>query len=206
MSIELIVLAFASIAGGIVYVLDKKISNGVHQADAYTILTLSLNVIISLPLLMVNFFMSSNPWVWLMIIVSGAAYGISRVFIYKAYQNSDASNVGIIHKLTIVTGALLGIIIFNEKYSFVSYIGLALIVISSVLILYTGKKIELDKGAKYALIMVGFSSIAAILDKAILNDFSAYTYVVINSIVSVIFFTCPRFNSLARTITSANFE
>ena len=189
MSWELIILLLASIATGFVYVIDKKISNGKHQADAYTILTLSLNLIVAVPLLLVNFYMSSNPWIWLMVIVSGALYGTSRFFIYKAYQNSDASTVGIIHKFTIVLGAILGIIIFNETYSGISYIGLTLITASSILILYDGKRIQLDKGAIYAFIMVVLSSFAAILDKAILKDFSAYTYVFVNAVASVIFFT-----------------
>lgn len=189
MSLELLILIFASLATGVVYVIDKSLSNGKHQADAYTILTLSLNVIVSMPLLMVNFYMSSNILVWLMIIVSGACYGISRWYIYKAYQHSDASTVGIIHKSSIVVSALLGIIILKEEYSVLSYIGLALITFSSVLILYDGKRIQLDKGAIYATIMVVFVSLASFLDKAILNDFSAYTYVFINSVASVIFFT-----------------
>ena len=189
MSFELAILLLASIATGVVYVADKKISNGKHQADAYTILTLTLNVLVSLPLLLVNYYMSSNLWIWLMIIISGAAYGLSRFFIYKAYQNNDASAVGIINKFTIVLGALLGIIIFNESYSASSYVGLALIAFSSILILYNGKKIQLDKGAVYALIMVVLSSFAAILDKAVLKDFSAYTYVFVNAVASVIFFT-----------------
>jgi uncharacterized membrane protein len=152
--VELLILFLSGLASGIVYILDKKISEGKHQADAFTILTLSLNVIVSLPLFFVNFYISSDKWVWVMIIFSGLAYGLSRVFLYKAYQNSDASSVGIIHKLNIVVGALFGIIILHESYSYLAYLGLFLILISSVLVLYKGGKIEFDKGAIYALMMV----------------------------------------------------
>jgi len=186
---DLLILSIASIATGFTYILDKKLSLSNHKAETFAFLTSIANAFIAIPLLFINFYISTDINIWVLIFISCAVFGLSRYFIYKAYQTTDVSIVSIIHKLNIVVGALLGIIIFKEQYSLLAYLGLTLIVLSSILILYKGRKIILDIGIIYAVIMAVLTAIAAIIDKAIINDFSSYTYVFVNSVVTAFFFS-----------------
>jgi len=183
------ILILASVAIGLTYVVNKKLSHGKFSASTFTFLISYVNAFISIPLLFINFYITKNPFLWLLILVSALTFGLSSYFSFKAYKISDASTVSLIHKLNVVLAAVVGILFLREKYSSLSYIGLLLIVISNLFIIYDGKRIAVDRGIFYAFLMALTSSLAAVFDKIILKDFSAFTYVFINSILTGIMFS-----------------
>ena len=189
MIILYLILILASVAIGLTYIVNKKLAHEKFNASTFTFLISYVNALISFPLLFFNFYVTKNPFLWLLILVSALTFGISSYFSFKAYKIADASTVSLIHKSNIVLTAIIGILFLSEKYSPLSYLGLFLIIISTLFMVYDGKKINIDRGIFYAFIMALTSALVAVFDKIILNDFSSFTYVFVNSILTGIIFS-----------------
>lgn len=189
MTTSYFILILASIAIGLTYIVNKKLAHGKFNASTFTFLISYVNAFISIPLVFVNFYVTKNPSLWLLIFISALTFGLSSYFSFKAYKISDASTVSLIHKLNVVLAAVIGILFLNEKYSQLSYVGLLLIVLSNLFILYNGKRLSIDKGIFYAFLMALISALAAVFDKVILKDFSSFTYVFVNSLLTGIMFS-----------------
>jgi len=189
MTASYLILILASVAIGLTYIVNKKISHEKFNASTFTFLISYVNAFISIPLLFFNFYITENPSLWVLIIVSAATYGFSSYFSFKAYKIADASTVSLVHKLNVVFAAVVGILFLSENYSNLSYFGLLLIVISNLFIIYDGKRINIDKGIFYAFLMALMSALAAVFDKIILRDFSSFTYVFVNSVLTGLIFS-----------------
>lgn len=74
--------------------------------------------------------------VWLFLILSGAATGLSWLFYFKALQLGDASRVAPIDKLSVVMTICLSFIFLKEQVSFRVIIGALLITAGSIVILF----------------------------------------------------------------------
>src|SRR3989339_1051405 len=133
------ILLLSGLVLGISNVLSKELSKKGFKSHVYTSASNLMSAIISLPFIFYQFYISRSPYIWLLIIISVIIYGFSTTFSFKAYKRIDASTVSIIHKLSVVVAALIGIFFLNEVYTTKKYFGLFLIFISSVVILYEGK-------------------------------------------------------------------
>jgi len=189
MTTSYFILIIASIAIGLTYIVNKKLSHSKFNASTYTFLISYVNALISIPLLFFNFYISKNPSLWILILISTLTFGLSSYFSFKAYKLADASTVSLVHKLNVALAAVIGILFLYERYSYLSYVGLSLIVVSNLFIVYDGKRINIDKGIFFAFLMAITSALAAIFDKVILKDFSSFTYVFINSLLTGIMFS-----------------
>lgn len=189
MTTSYFILILASIAIGLTYIVNKKLSHGKFNASTFTFLISYVNAFISIPLLFFNFYITKNPSLWILILISALTFGLSSYFSFKAYKLADASTVSLVHKLNVALAAVIGILFLNEKYSYLSYIGLSFIVVSNLFIVYDGKRITIDKGIFFAFLMAVMSALAAVFDKVILKDFSSFTYVFVNSILTGIMFS-----------------
>lgn len=176
-----LILSFASIAIGLTYVVNKKLSREEFNPAVFAFALALSNALLAIPLLFIDFRVSENPLTWVLTAISAAFFGVGVYFSFKAYKVSDASIVSLVHKLSIVFSVFMGILILKENYSFFSYLGLFLILLGNIFILYEGKRISLEKGIFYAFLMAFFSAVAAVLDKRIIQDFSPLTYVFVNN-------------------------
>ena len=104
------ILIVASIAIGLTYIVNKKLSHGKFNASTFTCLISYVNAVISIPLLFINFYITKNPLLWLLILVSALTFGLSSYFSFRAYKIADASTVSLIHKLNVVLAAIIGIL------------------------------------------------------------------------------------------------
>jgi len=184
-----LLLIFASFIGGLTYVLNKKITKSNFDSATYTALMAFCYTVFALPLLLIQFHVSLSPYYWFLVLVSITFYGFSVFFSFKAYKTTDASVVSIIHKLSLVFTALIGIFILGELYSANKYFGLILVFLSSVVLIYDGKKIVLKTGMIFALLMAITSALAGVLDKQILKDFSPFTYAFLNNFLIWVLFS-----------------
>lgn len=189
MTTSYFILILASIAIGLTYIVNKKLSHGKFNASTFTFLISCVNALISIPLLYSNFYITKNPSLWILILISALTFGLSSYFSFRAYKLADASTVSLVHKLNVALAAVIGILFLNEKYSYLSYIGLSFIVVSNLFIVYDGKKITINRGIFFAFLMAITSALAAVFDKIILNDFSPFTYVFVNSILTGVLFS-----------------
>jgi len=187
-----ILLILASIAIGFTYLLNKKITDMKYSASSYTALRSLTNSIFALPLLFIHPHISMSPFYWFIVVISVSVYGLSVYCSFKAYQNTDASVVSIIHKINVVISVILGIFLLHESYSLARYFGLFLTLGSGVILAYDKKRFSVTTGMWFALLMATTSGIAGYLDKIILNDFSPYTYAFINPFLVFLLFAIKQ--------------
>lgn len=187
-----LLLFVASVAIGLTYVVNKQLSSSSYHPASYTFLTSLVSSFLAIPLLFYNFHISNQIGFWILALISAATFGVSSLFSFKAYKISDASSVSLIHKLNIVIAAFLGIIFLGEKYNSLAYFGLTLIFLSAFTLVYEGKKISIEKGILFALIMAFTSALAGVFDKVVLKDFSPFTYVFLNNILITLLFSIPK--------------
>jgi transporter family protein len=186
MSIPILALIISSFAIGLVAVLNKKLSGTGHKSSTYTLVIAIVSTLLSVPLLFYRFKVPGLWGFWLLAVVSAATFGLSNMFSYKAYKLTDASVVSLIHRLSIVVAVILGITVLGEIYTPGAYLGLILIIVSSVIILYEDKKITLNRGVAYAIVMALLSGLAGVMDKIVLREFSSFTYVFVNNLLIVL--------------------
>jgi len=177
---------------GLTYIINKVLSRGSYRASTFTFTISCVNTIFSIPLLFTNMYITKSPLLWLIIVLSAFIFGLSSYFSFKAYKLSDATTVSLLHKLDIVITAIIGIIFLHEQYSPTSYLGLALIVTSNIVLILEGRRLKIDKEIIYILLMALTSALAAIIDKVVLKDFSAFTYVFINNLLISVMFAIPK--------------
>jgi drug/metabolite transporter (DMT)-like permease len=187
-----VLLILASIAVGFTYILNKRITDIKYSATSYTALRSLTSAVVALPLLFIHPHFSLSPFYWLIVGISISVYGLSVFFSFKAYQQTDASVVSIVHKTSVVISAFLGIILLRESYSLVRYFGLFLITTSGMLLAYNKKRFSITTGMLFAFLMAVTSGVAGYLDKIILNDFSPYTYAFINPFLIFLLFARKR--------------
>lgn len=72
-------------------------------------------------------------WSLFWIALSGAAGAVSWLFYFKAIQIGSVSKIAPIDKLSMPLAVILAVVILNEKYSKINWLGLLLIVIGAFL-------------------------------------------------------------------------
>lgn len=137
-STGLILVLFASVLSGLVYVIISKIGKSEH------------------PVVIVNYFMviatvlggvlSISNWVtpssseWLFLSSLGVFGYIGQIFMTKAFQSATTNLIAPIKYIEVIFTATLGIMIFNEIYTFWNLLGIALIIGGMVLnVWYKGR-------------------------------------------------------------------
>jgi uncharacterized membrane protein len=141
------------------------------------------NAFLAIPFLFYKFHIPSSILYWILVFVSVTAFAFSVLFGFKAYKTTDVSVISIIYRINIVLVAFAGIIFLGEKYTLNAYFGLFLILISSVLFAFEGRKFRITEGVAFAFLMAITGATAALLDKVILNDFSPYSYAFFNNLL-----------------------
>lgn len=186
---HLFILIFASLLIGVVYVFSKLLAVEKYSPATFIVLLAFFNTILGIPLLFYEFRVSSHLSFWLLALISAATYGVGQIFAFKAYKITDASIVGMVLKLSIPVTVLGGVVLLSESYEMKGYWGLALLLVGSLFITYTGKTIKFDKGILFSIIMALCFGLAVVFDKIILEEFSPFTYVSVNCIMITLMFS-----------------
>jgi drug/metabolite transporter (DMT)-like permease len=186
-------LALAGLLKGYVYIFNKQLALDKYHAATYTAVIQLVSGVLALPLLLYHFQIPRFPQYWLLAITSISIYGLGFFFSIKAYKLIDASVVGLIQRFKILIAALLGITLLAEIYTVKSYLGLFFVLTGALFIVFDQGKIKINSGIIYASVMTAAYGLAGVLDKVLLNHFSPYTYVFINStLMGSLFFLHPK--------------
>jgi transporter family protein len=70
----------------------------------------------------------TRPLALAMILVSGAAGGLSWIFVFRAVQLADVAKVAPVDKLSLPLGILLAVVVLGERPSGLNWLGIALVV------------------------------------------------------------------------------
>jgi bacterial/archaeal transporter family protein len=106
---------------------------------------------------------------WLMMVV---LYSLANVFIFKAFQLAEASEVSIVLASNIIWSALAAGFLLNERLSSLNVMGMIAILLGIGIINYTKKTFRISKGHWYALGAAIFFGVAFVNDAFILKSYS----------------------------------
>lgn len=81
-----------------------------------------------------------SRWSMLALLLSGLATGLSWLFYFRALKVGNASVVAPIDKLSVVFVAIVSVVILGEKLQWGQWLGVALIVLGSMLVAVMGIK------------------------------------------------------------------
>lgn len=134
-TLNLILGVIGAVLAGLVYVLIRKIGKSEH------------------PMVIVNYFMGSatilggiwmiNHWVaptmreWILLLIIGLCGYVGQVYMTRAFQAEEASRVVPIKYVEVIYSLFIGFFFFGEGYSWLSLLGIFLIVGSMFLNLRT---------------------------------------------------------------------
>lgn len=191
----MVLLSLAGIANGLSQVVNKKLTSSGHESVTYTAAVLLTCSLFSLPLFFYQPHISLSLSSWSLIFISITVFAFSTRFGFEAYKHADVSTVSILQRFNILFVALIGFLFLQENYTLKSIIGLLLIFFSGIILVFNKRKIQMNIGTVFVLLMVITNAIASALDKLILNDFSPYSYLFINNFLSGTVFLYSKKNA-----------
>ncbi|WP_420582610.1 DMT family transporter [Reichenbachiella sp.] len=74
-----------------------------------------------------------NGWDWMYLLLVGVFTQIAQYFMTRSYQAEELSKVSIINYMGIIYSLAFGFIIFGETYEWLSYVGMALVIVGIIL-------------------------------------------------------------------------
>lgn len=92
--------------------------------------------LVSLPLAgIISLFHWVTPigWDWMYLLLVGLFTQIAQYFMTRSYQAEELSKVSIINYMGIIYSLAFGFIIFGETYEWLSYVGMALVIVGIIL-------------------------------------------------------------------------
>ncbi|MEY3096791.1 MAG: DMT family transporter [Bacteroidota bacterium] len=95
--------------------------------------------LITLPLSLMAYLLFDEAWrmpmgiEWFWLLMTGVTTQFGQFFMTRAYQSDKASNVSAISYAGIIWGAGFGVFLFDEKYQWLQYAGMALVLLGMFL-------------------------------------------------------------------------
>lgn len=95
--------------------------------------------LISVPIALSYFLVKPGDWIWphgwqwMWIVITGISTQIGQFFMTRAYQEDLASRVSAVSYAGILWGASAGLFIFGERYTFLQYIGMVMVILGVIL-------------------------------------------------------------------------
>ncbi len=108
--------------------------------------------------------------------LSAALWGGCSIFIFKALQLLESSEVTILSSLRVLITIIASIIFLQESFNFQKIIGTILILISVVLVSNLKKGFKFNKGVTYTFWMVLFSGLAITVDAFNIKHYDPISY------------------------------
>ena len=127
---------------------------------------------------------SGNVYV---LFLAGALWGICQVFLFKALQLVEASELTIMSGLRVVITIFASIFFLNQVFTGLNILGTLLILASTFLVANFGKGFKLNKGLAYTLAMTFFGGLAIVADSANVQHYDVLAYSTYSNFLSGLF-------------------
>lgn len=94
---------------------------------------------VSVPIALSYFLLKPGDWIWphgmqwFWILITGISTQIGQFFMTRAYQEDTASKISAVSYVGILWGAGAGLLIFDEQYQLLQYIGMAMVIAGVIL-------------------------------------------------------------------------
>jgi drug/metabolite transporter (DMT)-like permease len=121
----------ASFFSGIAYNLVRKLSSTEHP-----LVIMFYFPLVVLPISLMGslwFWVNPEGWDWFNLLMVGVTTQVAQYFMTKSYQQARVSKVAIFDYLGVVYALIFGLILFNEYFNVLTYLGIALVLIGIIL-------------------------------------------------------------------------
>jgi bacterial/archaeal transporter family protein len=124
--------------------------------------------------------------VYILLLAAGL-WGICQVFLFKALQLVEASELTIVSGLRVVITIVASIIFLNQVLTGLNVLGTILILAAPFLVVNFGKSFKFDKGLLYTLAMTLFGGLAIVADSANVQHYDVLAYSTFSNFLSGFF-------------------
>lgn len=111
-----------------------------------------------------------------LLLLASALWGATMVFLFKALQLVNVSEVTILSTLRVFVVIVASIVFLHESFSIVKVIGTVIIIISTLLVTDFKKGIKFNKGIIYILLMAFLGGLAIVTDSFNVKYYDAVFY------------------------------
>jgi drug/metabolite transporter (DMT)-like permease len=203
----LVLILFSIVFLSISRVLQKLLfkgnnSNPVVFAVCYQLI---VGLIIFIYALITGFNLEGYQNYILSILLSGILYTFANLFVFKAFQKTDASIATVALASSAIWTTIASIILLKETISTNQLIGLILVTLSLVLISYERKKLKLtDRGFVYGILAAILFGVAFTNDAFIIGDRDSESYLSIAFILPALLLALIQFKELKNFKSTIN--
>lgn len=122
-----------------------------------------------------------------MLLLASALWGACQVFLFKALQLLEASEVTVISDLRVIVTIIASVIFLGEVFTGWNVVGAILIVAASLLVVDMRKGFKFNKGVWYTLAMALFAGLAIVADSANVQQYDVLEYSAFSNFLSGFF-------------------
>lgn len=172
--LTIISILFATLASLLQKVLMKgKKSNPYVYA---TIFHLWLGVLNLLAALLVGSQFSFSQGQPVLLILSSLLWGANTIFMFKALQILEASQMSILSKLSVIVTIIASVVLLHENFDWPKVLGVGLILSSTLLVTKVKTGTGLNKGVVYTIAMAACSGLAIVVDSLNVRHYDPIAY------------------------------
>jgi drug/metabolite transporter (DMT)-like permease len=160
---NLLLPILAGVVGGVIQPLFKNITKNDYSFTSYMFTYALVGGIISLPLFLLNFHLPTDVISWVWLFITCILLLVGNLFIVRAFQIENISNIVIVGKVDLLIAFLAGLFLFSEALTVIKLLAACSIVAGIVIIFLEKKKLNYSRGLLLALlggICLGFSAIS----------------------------------------------
>lgn len=173
-----LILGFALICSSLSVLFEKRVhnieeSNPVAFAFTFQFFVGILFILISFIFGQLKFDNISK--IWINILISAVLYGFGNIFYFKGLKTTEASVFTIISNSSSIFTIISSSIFLRQFLNLYQTIGVILIFSSIVLINYSKRKINLNKGLIFTILGAIFFGFSITNDKVILSQLNVFT-------------------------------
>ncbi len=129
-------------------------------------------------------FFSGNIY---LLFLAAVLWGLCQVFLFKALQLVEASELIIVSGLRVVITIVASIVFLNQIFTGWNALGAALILAATFLVVKLGKSFRFDMGLLYTLAMTVFGGLAIVVDSANVQHYDVLAYSTFSNFLSGFF-------------------
>jgi len=122
-----------------------------------------------------------------LLLLAGALWGICQVFLFKALQLVEASELTIVSGLRVVVTIVASLIFLNQVFTGWNVLGTILMITATFFVVRLGKDFTLHKGLLYTLAMTFFGGLAIVADSANVQHYDVLAYSTYSNFLSGFF-------------------
>jgi drug/metabolite transporter (DMT)-like permease len=166
----MLILFLRVLLGPFTNVFQKKLSNNGANAVFVVFVTYLVFGLILLPFTFIINYQTVGKDFWQNIIIASVLDGIGNIFLVKALETTELSIFGPVNSFKPAIAMLISVVLIKEIPSINGIIGLAVILIGSILLTYEKQiKLKISKGIAYRITGIFFSALAAVYIKKSIN-------------------------------------